>query len=334
MNEPVEKPGTSALRVATWTLVVTMAVLFVCEAGIMAFLHVLGMGGLRDIVLDPILLSALGAPPLYYILVRPLRTALQRTEQAERSLRAQNRQIITISKALRESQKEAAQHEKMAAVGTIAAGVAHEVGNPLACLSAIVQVLDRDPSCREQGAHLASLENHIGRITKIIRELVDFANPSSDEPVVTDLDGLIEQTVRMVRYGGRCRGAQIDSVNNSDLPRIRIPPQQVQRVLVNLLLNALDAVTDADGDSVITVERIVEGNWIRVTVTDQGVGMTEQEVRQACEPFYTTKPPGEGTGMGLAVSYRIIERLGGQINIESSPERGTVATLSLPLTEV
>ena len=100
MNDPVEKPKKSPLRVAARTFVVTMAILFVCEAAVMVVLHVLGLRGPADIVLDPILLSVLGALPLYYMLLRPLRRALERQERVERSLREQNRQIRDMSKAL------------------------------------------------------------------------------------------------------------------------------------------------------------------------------------------------------------------------------------------
>ena len=334
MNDPVEKPKKSPLRVAARTFVVTMAILFVCEAAVMVVLHVLGLRGPADIVLDPILLSVLGALPLYYMLLRPLRRALERQERVERSLREQNRQILDMSKALQKSRSELAQREKMAAMGTLAAGVAHEVGNPLACLSATVQLLDRRVLSEQERTHLTNLQSQIVRITEIIRDLVEFSQPSRSESVLVDLDDLIENTVNMVRSSRRSCGVRMEcSSPKEHCPRIRIPPLQFQIVLVNLLLNAFAAVSDLEGEHVVTVERTVEEQCIRVMITDHGVGMTEKDARRAFEPFYTADPFADRAGLGLAVSYSIVEQLGGRISIDSSPGRGTVATISLPLTE-
>jgi C4-dicarboxylate-specific signal transduction histidine kinase len=334
VNNPGGNQNKSALRAATRTFLFIMTILFVCESAVMALLHLLGLRGPADILLDPILLSILGVLPLYYMLFRPLRKALEQRQQAEQNLRARNRQIITVSKALQRTQEQLAQKYKMAAVGTIAAGVAHEVGNPLACLSAIAQTLNKHILSQEEHKYLASHQEHVQRITKIIRELEDFAKPSTDKPSPVDLAALVEDTVRMVRYSGRCPDARMEIASNGEIPRICIPVQSLQLVLVNLLFNALDAVKDLEGQPVITIERTVEEDWIRIKVTDQGVGMTKEQVKQACDPFYTTKSPGEGTGLGLAVTYRILEQLNGRMNIDSSPGRGTVVTVSLPLTDV
>ncbi|MHC4715800.1 MAG: sensor histidine kinase [Planctomycetota bacterium] len=321
------------MRVAGRIFVITMAILFVCEAAVMVILHVSGLRGPADIVLDPILLSVLGVVPLYCMLLRPLRKALERQQRTERSLREQNQQIREMSEALQRSQRELAQREKMAAVGTLAAGVAHEVGNPLACLSATVQLLNRGVLSQRDRSHLANLQAQIGRITEVIRELAQFAEPSRTEPALVDLDDLVEHTVHMVRYSRRSRGVRIECrLGNGDCPGIRIPPQQFQLVLVNLLLNAF-AANGVVGEHVVTVERTVEENRVLVKVTDRGVGMAEQDARRAFEPFYTANPFGRRAGLGLAVSYSTIEELGGRISIDSSPGRGTVATVSLPLVE-
>ena len=324
----------SGLRGTTRTFVLVIAILFVCESAVMVLLHLLSLRGPADILLDPILLSTLGVLPLYYMLLRPLRKALERRHKAEQSLRARNRQIIAVSKALQRTQEQLAQKYKMAAVGTIAAGVAHEVGNPLACLSAIAQTLSRRNLSQEDRKYLASHQEHVGRITKIIRDLEDFATPSTDEPSPVDLHALIEETVQMVRYSGRCPDTRIDIVGEGELPRIHIPRQSFQLILVNLLFNALDAVRDLEGQSVIIIDRAFAENAVQVKVKDQGVGMTEEQVKQACDPFYTTKSPAEGTGLGLAVSYRIVEQFGWRMSIDSLPKRGTVVTVTIPLANI
>jgi len=250
--------------------------------------------------------------------------------QLEQDLREQNREVLAMSRTLQKNQDEMAQHEKMVAVGTMAAGVAHEVGNPLACLSAIVQLLGRRTRPAEDTKHLETLAEQIGRITNILRQLLDFARPDTNEQIPVDLDALVEQTVKMVGYSHRSRHAQIESIPNRGLPRVCIAPDQFQQVLINVILNALDAMRDIEGKAVMTVTRSAEDDWVHVKVIDRGVGMTERESRQVFEPFYTTKPPGQGTGLGLAVSYRIVQQQGGRIRIDSKPGEGTVVTMSFP----
>ena len=333
VNDLDDNQSKSALRAATRTFVLIMAVLFVCESAVMVLLHLLGLRGPADILLDPVFLSILGAGPLYYMLLRPLRKALEQRQQAEQALRAQNREIQAISETLQANQKEMAQREKMVSIGTMAAGVAHEIGNPLTCLSSVVQLLKRRHLCEEDREQLAILDEQIGRIVKIVRELLEFARPDPGRRTLMDLDEITERTVRMVRYSHHSQHAVIDSRRNDSLPKIYTVPEQFQQVLVNLLLNALDAVKEVQDSPVIIIERTVEDDWIVVKVIDQGIGMTEEQVRQAFEPFYTTKSPAEGTGLGLAVSYRIVEALGGRIRIESSPGAGTIVTVSFPVVD-
>ena len=307
-----------------------LALIFLCEAMVMVILHLLSLRSKWDILLDPILLTGMVTVFLYGMILRPMRNALEELKKAETSLRRRNREILAMSETLRKNQREMAQREKMVAIGTMAAGIAHEIGNPLACLSAVVQLLNRRQRCAEDHRHLHTLHEQIDRIAKIVKQLVDFAKPAPSEWVIADLDDLIEQTLKMLRYSLRVRQARIESIRNKNLPKVRIIPQQFQQILVNLLLNALDAVEDLEGEQVIRVERLAEDSWVKVMVKDGGCGMTKEQIRQALEPFYTTKSPGKGTGLGLAVCYRFIEYHQGRIHIDSAPGRGTVVTVSFP----
>lgn len=258
------------------------------------------------------------------------------TEQSrlEESVESQSREIRTMSEKLRRHEQETAQQEKMAAIGTMAAGVAHEVGNPLTCLSAIVQLLRRRNHCQEDREQLAIIEEQIARIVKILRGLLDFARPDGGQRRLVDLDEVVEQTVQIARYSHRSRHAKIDSRRSTGLAMVHTVPEQVQQVLVNLLLNAFDAVADVSSDrAVIVVERWVQDGWVAVRISDQGSGMTDEQLGRAFEPFYTTKPSGTGTGMGLAVSRGIVEALGGRMEISSSPGKATAATVWFPAAE-
>ena len=221
-----------------------------------------------------------------------------------------------------------AQRERLIAIGTMAAGVAHEIGNSLASVSGIVELLKRRIDLPENRVHLQALEQQVRRIANIVRQVVEFARPASGETVPTDLDDLTEQMVTMIRYSHRSRHARIESVRNRDLPPVRTSPLAFQQVVVNLLLNALDAVRGLGGEQVITVERCITGDWVNVMVIHRGAGMPAARARQVFDPFYTTKGPGEGTGLGLTLCRTIVEQYGGRINLETSPGQGTVAMVS------
>ncbi len=253
--------------------------------------------------------------------------------QLEEDLRGRNRELIAMSEALRKQQREMDQHEKMVALGTMAAGIAHEIGNPLACLSAVVQLLHRRNPEGEQKEQLDTLTEQIDRIAKTVRQVLEFSRPARTSVAPTDLDDLIEQTVRMISYGRTARAADIESVAVVGLPKVRVAPQQFQQVLVNLLVNALDAVEGLSGKQRIEVTRFAREGWVYMVVRDNGGGMTRAQSRRAFEPFYTTKAFGKGTGLGLAVSYRIVERHGGRMSIESAPGKGTAVAVSFPAVE-
>ncbi len=269
----------------------------------------------------------------YAVVAVDVTEQLQFEDELRARNRERNREILVMAEALQRNQQEMSQHEKMVAIGTMAAGIAHEIGNPLASLSAVVQLLRRRPRSEQDARRLQTLEEQIERIARIVRQMLEFSRPAATDWVEADMDELTEQTVTMVSYSHRARSTDIQSIRNKGLPRVRTMPQLFQQVLVNLLLNALDAVTEKGNGGHIRVERALEEDSLKVKVIDQGVGMTEEQIRHAFEPFYTTKPPGRGTGLGLAVSYRLVERLGGEIGISSIAGEGTEVTVSFKTDE-
>ncbi len=264
----------------------------------------------------------------YAVVAVDVTEQLQFEEELRARNRERNREILVMAEALQRNQQEMSQHEKMVAIGTMAAGIAHEIGNPLASLSAVVQLLRRRPRSEQDARRMQTLEEQIERIARIVRQMLEFSRPAATDWVEADMDELTEQTVTMVSYSHRARSTEIKSIRNKNLPRVRTMPQLFQQVLVNLLLNALDAVAEDGSGGHIRVERVLEDDCLKVKVIDEGVGMSEEQIRHAFEPFYTTKPPGRGTGLGLAVSYRLVERLGGEIAIASTPGEGTEVTIS------
>ena len=149
--------------------------------------------------------------------------------------------------------------------------------------------------------------------------------------VLADLDKLTEQMVTMIRYSHRSKDVRIESIRSRGLPRVCVEVLPVQQAILNLLLNAVDAVQAGSAEKVVTVRRSTCDGWVNVMVIDYGGGMTRSEAGKAFELFYTTKPPAKGTGLGLTISRGLVERQGGQIVLHSLPGFGMIAKILLDL---
>ncbi len=224
------------------------------------------------------------------------------------------------------------QSEKLSAVGKLAAGIAHEVGNPLASVSSIAQMLATltdDLFAREQ---LKLIQGQIDRIARTIRELVDFSRPASQtvEPVL--VNHVVGEAVRIVQYDKRLKGRQIELSLMPELPPILAVFDNLFQVVLNLLLNAADAMEKrADGRLRVETERDAGGGNLVIRISDEGEGVATEARERLFEPFFTTKPKGKGSGLGLWVSYNIIHGLGGQITFDSTAGAGTTFTITLPV---
>lgn len=226
------------------------------------------------------------------------------------------------------------QAQKMESIGTLAAGIAHEVGNPLTSISSLVQVVQRTTDDDFTKEKLELIKHQTTRISKIIRDLVDFSRPSAYEVQLTDVNKCVRQAVDIVRVGKKSKSILFDTRLDPGLPAVHLVPDQVEQVLINVLINAVDAVSDvhpgmAGGSIMVSTD--VEGEFLRVTIADNGKGMSEDEVEQIFEPFYTTKGVGEGTGLGLWVSYGIVKSFHGKILVESKVGEGSSFIILFPL---
>lgn len=257
----------------------------------------------------------------------------------ESYIRDENDEIVGRSQILRDLtdlkiREEQVQHsERLATVGHMAAGVAHEVGNPLTAISSLVQVCQRktdDPFVQDQ---LGKVREHIQRITKIVRDLVDFSRPSSLQTETISLNEIVKAAVGLLKHDARCRNVNFDLQLATDIPQINAVPDHLHQVIVNLLLNAVDAMKDKENPK-ITLQTQLQNQQILLTVSDIGKGIPADVQDRIFEPFYTTKDVGKGTGLGLSVSHGIITKMGGTINVKSEVDHGTTFTITLPLEEV
>ncbi len=252
----------------------------------------------------------------------------------ESFIRDEQDEIVGRSQILRDLtdlkiREEQAQHsERLATIGHMAAGVAHEVGNPLTAISSIVQVSQRktdDPFLQEQ---LSKVRTHIQRISKIVHDLVDFSRPSSREIQTMQLNEIIEAAVGLLRNDSRCKEVDFDLNLSSEIPPLTGVPDQMHQVAVNILLNAVDA-TNHLKDQKVTVKTWSEEDSVKLSIADNGKGIKKENQAHIFEPFFTTKEVGKGTGLGLSVSHGIITEMGGRITVNSKDGKGTTFTIIL-----
>jgi len=230
-------------------------------------------------------------------------------------------------------EEQLAHAQKMEMIGTMAAGIAHEVGNPLASISSIVQVVQRTTDDAFAKEKLELVKSQVNRISKIIRDLVDFSRPSNYQIQPTDITKCVLQAVEIVKAGKKAKQVTFEMNLKEALPLLHLVPDQIEQVFINIFMNAVDAVSmnPPGKPQQISVTTFEEGEEISVAIQDTGRGIAEENLPKIFEPFFTTKKVGEGTGLGLWVSYGIIKTFQGDIQVESSEEQGTTFTITLPI---
>ena len=221
------------------------------------------------------------------------------------------------------------QSEKLAALGELVAGVAHEVNNPLTGISAFAQLLLEDDLSEEQRESVSLMKREADRAVSVIRDLLAFARKTGPRNVIVDMNNLVEQTLRLRAYGMRSAGVTLETQLEPSLARVRGDDRQLQQVLLNLIVNAEHAMASTAVRQLRVTTRN-EGNRVVVEVRDTGTGMTPEVQKRIFEPFYTTKPEGTGTGLGLSVSYGIVQSHAGTLSAQSAAGIGSTFRISLP----
>ena len=230
-------------------------------------------------------------------------------------------------------EKQLVHTQKMESIGTLAAGVAHEVGNPLASISALVQVILRTTDDLFIKEKLELVKGQVTRISKIIRDLVDFSRPSNYELKLTDINQVLTESINITRVGKKAKDIEFEIHLDETIPLFPFVPDQIEQVFLNILLNAVDAIVEKeiyDSDKKIVVSSEKDDDYITIIFTDSGKGMTDEELSKVFEPFFTTKREGIGTGLGLWISYGIIKSFEGEIFVKSEFGVGSTFTIKLP----
>ncbi|MBI4794563.1 MAG: DUF3365 domain-containing protein [Deltaproteobacteria bacterium] len=222
--------------------------------------------------------------------------------------------------------------EKMAALGQLAGGIAHEINNPLGVILCYTDLLKSQLADFPQGLQdVGTIKKHARNCQRIVADLLEFSRGQETEPLLAQLNSTIEEVVQMVDHQFRRQHCRIDLDLDPRLPQLRFDVDKMKQVFLNLLMNASQASKDGQGIIRISTRYRPEARQVQIVFWDNGAGIPPEIMGRIFDPFFTTKKTGEGTGLGLSVSYGIIKDHGGDIQVESEPGQWTRFTIVLPL---
>lgn len=253
-------------------------------------------------------------------------TALQETQQ----------ELQARINAQKEAEARLVQAAKLAAVGEMSAGVAHELNNPLTTVVGFTElVMDEMPDDMPQKKDLDMVLREARRARTVVRRLLDFARQSETSRASADLNELVSDVVALMRHLLHTSGVDLRLDLQDGLPWTVMDRNQIKQVILNLMHNALNATPKGEGEiTIVTRQRVLyERPWLTLSVQDNGIGIPADHIEHIFEPFFTTRSGAGGTGLGLSVTYGIITDHGGRIEVESQMQVGSVFTVWLPLTE-
>jgi two-component system NtrC family sensor kinase len=294
------------------------------------------------IALVSIVLAGIIAIPITRVITRPIEELLDANRRLARGnmtvrvddfgpgeLGELGRSFNTMVETLNRIQQELLHKEKLASVGQLSAGVAHEINNPLASILLFSEMMYKDCEADDpRRDDLAMIINETKRCKIIVADLLNFARQQEVMAQSTHLPELLDQTIDLVSHLPSYKGVEIERRYSPDISVIQGDPEQLQQVFTNLLNNAAEAMPQG---GTITVDlRRVDRDSIEVRISDTGAGIPPQNMSQLFTPFFTTKGPGKGTGLGLSISYGIIKMHRGQIQVQSQEGMGTTFTVTLP----
>lgn len=229
---------------------------------------------------------------------------------------------------LKEAQAQMVHREKMAALGQLAAGVAHEIGNPLSSMSAVVASLQGKLDGESYKERILLMQEQIDRITRIMRQMTEFSRPATYQKSLTHINEVVRSALGISHYDKRLEKIHVITSLDSAIPALKLDGDQLLQVFLNIILNAGDAM---QGKGTLTITSSGENGSVHVFFEDTGPGIPDASLSQVFEPFFTTKNVGQGTGLGLSVSYGIMQQMGGGIRAANHPAGGAVFTVEIPM---
>jgi len=253
--------------------------------------------------------------------------------------RSMMRELVQMDRRKAASDELAIQSSKMAALGKMAAGIAHEINNPLAVIGEKagwikdllkMEDVSKSPNLQEFADAVAKIEYHIVRAKTVTHRLLGFARRMEPVSEAVIINTVLDESIDFLENEARYRNIDIQVDYSPDLPHITSDPAQLQQVFLNILNNAIDAI-GKDGQITIKTRYLRKNNEVAVEIFDNGPGIPKEVIDKIFDPFFTTKEVGKGTGLGLSISYSIVEKLGGRMMVASDEGQGTTFSIYLPV---
>jgi signal transduction histidine kinase len=277
-------------------------------------------------------------------LSKALNGMLTRISADKEKLRSTVLSLERANQELKKAQKEVIQAEKLASVGRLSAGIAHEIGNPIGIVTGYLDLLKQeDISGNERDEYIARTEAEIERISTIIRQLLEVSRPSGTDRMAVSVHELIHDTASVLQVQPLMSNIDLSLHLNAEDDTVLADSNQLRQVFLNLIINAADAIATGEGDTGGKLEIITmlepDANsdtkkprvQLNILFIDDGPGIAGENLGNIFDPFFTTKDPGRGTGLGLSVSFMIVESMGGIMTVTSEAGCGTTMKISLPL---
>jgi two-component system NtrC family sensor kinase len=253
--------------------------------------------------------------------------------------RSMMQELMRMERKKAASDELAIQSSKMAALGKMAAGIAHEINNPLAVIGEKagwikdllkMEDVSKSPNFQELADAVAKIEYHMVRAKTVTHRLLGFARRMEPVTERVNLNKVLDDSIDFLENEARYRNIDIQTDYSPDLPLTATDPAQLQQVFLNILNNAIDAI-GKDGEIILNTKYIRKNNELAVEIADNGPGISKEIVDKIFDPFFTTKEVGKGTGLGLSISYSIVEKLGGRMMVASEEGQGTTFSIYLPV---
>jgi signal transduction histidine kinase len=280
-------------------------------------------------------------------LSKALNRMLERISEDKQKLRSTVQSLEKANLDLKKAQKEIIQAEKLASVGRLSSGIAHEIGNPIGIIMGYLELVkQKNISDDEKNEYIIRTEDEINRINTIIRQLLDLSRPSNVGAEAISVHDIIDDIIKVVQFQPLMSKIRLKFFLDAEDDTVIADPNQLRQVFLNLIINAADAISSNEikREGELTIKSAVvrdalnpDGDsaenqpLLQVMYIDNGPGIPSENIDNIFDPFFTTKEPGKGTGLGLSVSFMIIESIGGTIRASSEVGKGTTMNIFLPL---